>query len=96
MLSRYVLRRLILAVPMLLGITLVLFLIYSLAPVFYLVVAATKSNNDLFTTFGFWFANFAPIPAVVPSAVPLITSLEPSTVACAGERTPLPAWPALL
>lgn len=38
---------------------LVLFLIYSLAPVFYLVVAATKSNNDLFTTFGFWFANFA-------------------------------------
>lgn len=38
---------------------LVLFLIYSLAPVFYLVIAATKSNNDLFTTFGFWFANFA-------------------------------------
>lgn len=38
---------------------LVLFVIYSLAPVFYLVVAATKSNNDLFTTFGFWFANFA-------------------------------------
>jgi multiple sugar transport system permease protein len=38
---------------------LVLFLIYSIAPVFYLVVAATKSNNDLFTTFGFWFANFA-------------------------------------
>jgi multiple sugar transport system permease protein len=38
---------------------LVLFVIYSIAPVFYLVVAATKSNNDLFTTFGFWFANFA-------------------------------------
>ena len=38
---------------------LVLFVIYSLAPVLYLVVAATKSNNDLFTTFGFWFANFA-------------------------------------
>lgn len=38
---------------------LVLFLIYSLAPVFYLVVSATKSNNDLFTSFGFWFADFA-------------------------------------
>lgn len=38
---------------------LVVFLLYSLAPVFYLVVAATKSNNDLFTSFGFWFADFA-------------------------------------
>jgi multiple sugar transport system permease protein len=38
---------------------LVLFLIYSLAPVFYLIVSATKSNNDLFTSFGFWFADFA-------------------------------------
>src|SRR6185295_10041451 len=38
---------------------LALFLVYSLAPVFYLVVAATKSNNDLFTSFGFWFADFA-------------------------------------
>lgn len=38
---------------------LVLFLVYSLAPVFYLIVSATKSNNDLFTSFGFWFADFA-------------------------------------
>lgn len=35
---------------------LVLFVIYSFAPIFYLVVSATKSNADLFTTFGFWFA----------------------------------------
>lgn len=39
---------------------LVLFLIYSLMPVVYLVISATKSNNELFTTFGFWFGdNFA-------------------------------------
>lgn len=44
---------------MLLTGLLVLFLIYSLAPVFYLIVSATKSNNDLFTSFGFWFADFA-------------------------------------
>ena len=37
---------------------LLVFVIYSLAPVFYLVVAATKSNNDLFTSFGFWFADW--------------------------------------
>lgn len=37
----------------------VLFLLYSLAPVFYLVVSATKSNQQLFSTFGFWFADFA-------------------------------------
>lgn len=36
-----------------------LFLLYSLAPVVYLVISATKSNSDLFTSFGFWFADFA-------------------------------------
>jgi multiple sugar transport system permease protein len=35
----------------------VLFLLYSFAPLFYLVVSATKTNNELFTTFGFWFAD---------------------------------------
>ncbi len=32
-----------------------LFLIYSFVPLIYLVLSATKSNNDLFTTFGFGF-----------------------------------------
>jgi multiple sugar transport system permease protein len=32
-----------------------LFLIYSFVPLVYLVLSATKSNNDLFTTFGFGF-----------------------------------------
>lgn len=31
------------------------FLLYTLAPLFYLVVAATKSERELFTTFGLWF-----------------------------------------
>ncbi len=38
---------------------LVLFLLYSFAPIAYLVISATKSNQDLFTSFGFWFADFA-------------------------------------
>jgi multiple sugar transport system permease protein len=32
-----------------------LFLVYSLAPLLYLVLSATKTNGDLFTTFGFGF-----------------------------------------
>ena len=32
-----------------------LFLVYTFFPLFYLVVAATKSNDDLFSTFGLWF-----------------------------------------
>ncbi len=32
------------------------FLAYSLLPLFWLVVAATKSNEDLLSTFGLWFA----------------------------------------
>jgi multiple sugar transport system permease protein len=31
---------------------------YFLLPLFWLVVASTKSNDDLFTSFGLWFANF--------------------------------------
>ena len=34
-----------------------LFLIYTFFPLFYLVVASTKSNLDLFSTFGLWFAS---------------------------------------
>src|SRR5215217_2992214 len=36
---------------------LVLFLIYSLLPIFYLVVSATKDNATLFSSFGLWFAS---------------------------------------
>jgi multiple sugar transport system permease protein len=31
---------------------------YFLLPLFWLVVASTKSNDDLFTSFGLWFADF--------------------------------------
>jgi multiple sugar transport system permease protein len=31
---------------------------YFLLPLFWLVVASTKSNDDLFSSFGLWFANF--------------------------------------
>ena len=31
---------------------------YFLRPLFWLVVASTKSNDDLFSSFGLWFANF--------------------------------------
>lgn len=34
-----------------------LFLAYTLLPLFYLVVASTKSNQDLFSTFGLWFGS---------------------------------------
>ncbi|HWS36900.1 MAG TPA: carbohydrate ABC transporter permease [Actinoplanes sp.] len=33
------------------------FLIYFLLPLFWLVVASTKSTDDLFTTFGLWFGD---------------------------------------
>ena len=38
-----------------LTLLLLLFLVYSFAPLVYLILAATKSNGDLFTTFGFGF-----------------------------------------
>jgi len=34
-----------------------LFLVYTFFPLFYLVVASTKSNADLFSTFGLWFGH---------------------------------------
>ncbi|WP_043635789.1 carbohydrate ABC transporter permease [Nonomuraea candida] len=37
---------------------LVAFAVYSVAPVWWLVVAATKSQADLYTTNGLWFAEF--------------------------------------
>lgn len=33
-------------------------LLYAVMPIVYLFIAATKSESDLFTTFGFWFAKF--------------------------------------
>lgn len=35
----------------------VLVLIYFLAPLFWLIVSSTKTNSDLFGSFGFWFAS---------------------------------------
>src|SRR5579863_774493 len=32
--------------------------VYFLVPVFWLVVSATKSQGDLFSSFGFWFSHF--------------------------------------
>ncbi|HZX02105.1 carbohydrate ABC transporter permease [Kribbella sp.] len=37
---------------------LVLFLVYSIAPVWFLIVSATKDQRDLYTTNGLWFARF--------------------------------------
>ncbi len=35
----------------------VVFLVYSFAPLFYLIVNSTKSQDDLLSTFGLWFGN---------------------------------------
>lgn len=37
---------------------LLVFLIYSLLPLFYLIVSATKDGSALFSTFGLWFSSF--------------------------------------
>jgi multiple sugar transport system permease protein len=37
---------------------LLFFLVYFLLPLFWLIVSSTKSNDDLFSTFGLWFAAF--------------------------------------
>jgi multiple sugar transport system permease protein len=34
------------------------FLVYFLMPLFWLIVASTKSLDDLFSSFGLWFSNF--------------------------------------
>jgi multiple sugar transport system permease protein len=38
-------------------VLLFVFLIYSFLPLFYLIVSSTKSNAELFSTFGLWFAS---------------------------------------
>lgn len=42
----------------LLTVVVLLFVAYFLLPLFWLVVASTKSNADLFSSFGLWFADF--------------------------------------
>ena len=40
----------------LLTAVLLIYLVYTFTPLLYLVTAATKTNPDLFTTFGLWFS----------------------------------------
>jgi ABC-type glycerol-3-phosphate transport system permease component len=42
----------------LMTLLLLFFLVYFLLPLFWLIVSSTKSNDDLFSTFGLWFAAF--------------------------------------
>jgi multiple sugar transport system permease protein len=42
---------------------LAVFLVYSLLPIFYLVVSSTKNNTNLFTSFGLWFSTAFDLPA---------------------------------
>jgi multiple sugar transport system permease protein len=42
----------------LLTIVMLIFASYFLLPLYWLVVASTKSNSDLFSSFGLWFADF--------------------------------------
>ncbi len=42
-----------------LTVVMVACLLYFLFPLYWLVVASTKSNADLFSTFGLWFADFS-------------------------------------
>lgn len=39
-------------------IALVIATLYFLVPVYWLIVASTKNNTDLTSTFGFWFADW--------------------------------------
>ena len=43
----------------LLTVIMLLCLLYFLLPLYWLLVASTKSNADLFSTFGLWFADFS-------------------------------------
>jgi multiple sugar transport system permease protein len=43
---------------LLITIVMIVCLLYFLLPLYWLVVASTKSNADLFTSFGLWFSNF--------------------------------------
>jgi multiple sugar transport system permease protein len=42
---------------MLLTAVLALYFIYTFIPIFYVITASTKTNPDLFNTFGLWFSN---------------------------------------
>ena len=44
-------------------VLLAVFLVYSLLPIFYLIVSSTKNNTDLFTSFGLWFSSAFNLPA---------------------------------
>jgi multiple sugar transport system permease protein len=39
-------------------LVLLVFLVYFILPLFWLVVSSTKSNDELFSSFGLWFARF--------------------------------------
>jgi multiple sugar transport system permease protein len=39
-------------------LVLLLFLVYFMLPIFWLIVSSTKSDSQLFSTFGLWFAHF--------------------------------------
>jgi len=41
----------------LLTAAMLLFLLYALFPLLWLIVSATKTENDLFSTFGLWFGH---------------------------------------
>nr|WP_311381191.1 carbohydrate ABC transporter permease [Arthrobacter sp. ISL-85] len=41
----------------LLTVAMLLCLVYFLLPIFWLIVASTKANEDLFSSFGLWFSN---------------------------------------
>ena len=57
----------------LLTAVLFVYFIYTFAPIFYLITASTKTNPDLFTTFGLWFS-----PRLSPGSEPA-RSLRPET-----------------
>nr|MBA3529153.1 carbohydrate ABC transporter permease [Propionibacteriaceae bacterium] len=42
----------------LLTVIMIICVLYFLLPLYWLLVASTKSNADLFTSFGLWFADF--------------------------------------
>ncbi|HEX2703757.1 MAG TPA: carbohydrate ABC transporter permease [Solirubrobacteraceae bacterium] len=39
-------------------LVMLLFLVYFMLPIFWLIVSSTKSDSQLFSTFGLWFAHF--------------------------------------
>ena len=43
-------------------ILLAVFLVYSLLPIFYLIVSSTKNNAELFSSFGLWFSSDFSLP----------------------------------